>query len=151
MHDFELIENSILSALEPLRHQGVRTIEVYAGQLDGSDEFAKLIAQFPAILIGAGDLQIQPQNRTDLVSCDIDLIVADRHLRGPAAATRGDASSPGIYALLESIRGLLNDRNVIPGWSRPIWVAEGRLHVDHKQAICLFAAKYQIHRPRGRD
>ena len=37
MHEFEELEQVVLTVLEPLKAQGVKTLELYAGQAEAED------------------------------------------------------------------------------------------------------------------
>jgi galactose-1-phosphate uridylyltransferase len=61
MHELEELEQLVLTALAPLTSQGVKTLELYAGQGEAEDieELAKLTKLFPSVYVVATGLSLQ--------------------------------------------------------------------------------------------
>lgn len=146
MHEFQEIENAVLAALEPLKLEGIRTIEPYGGQLDSQNEIELMAAQmdvFPFIYCMAGGLESAQVNLADEIGSTVVLVIADRNQRGADYAVRGDSSSPGVYRILERVKQLLNRQMVITGW-KPL-VREREYPVIYKPAegLCVYMAVYR--------
>lgn len=141
MHEFEALENYVISALDPLRGEGLKTLETYAGQLD-VDDIESVTFRFPCVYVVVPKLALTETNRYDKYSMDITLIVGDRNVRGSSAAVRGDATSPGVYALLEKIREKLHRKQLASGWAPLTMVSESSLVYAPDASICLYTAEY---------
>lgn len=145
MHEFQAIEDSVIEALEPLKLEGVRTIEAYGGQLDSAEinAMADQMDLFPCVYCMAGGLESAQVNLADEIGSTVVLVIADRNQRGADYAARGDSASPGVYKLLERIKLLLNRQSVIPGW-KPL-VREREYPVIYKPAegLCVYMAVYR--------
>jgi phage gp37-like protein len=146
MHEFQAIEDAVIEALEPLKLEGVETIEPYGGQLDQQNELELMAAQmdlFPCVYCMAGGLESAQVNLADEIGSTVVLVIADRNQRGADYAARGDSASPGVYKLLERIKLLLNRQSVIPGW-KPL-VREREYPVIYKPAegLCVYMAVYR--------
>lgn len=143
MHEFEQLEDSILSALEALKAQGLRELEAYAGQIE-VDELEEITIQFPCIYVMIAGLTSKANNRSDIMGLDVSLIVGDRNLRGSGAAARGDATSPGIYNMLSAARNILHRKYFLDGWALLMLTDEKPIIYAPKQSICLYEAKYEM-------
>ena len=142
MHEFEQLENAVIAALEPLKDAGLKTLETYSGQLD-VDDIEAVTFQFPCVYVVVPDLSLIDVNRYDKYRMELTLIIGDRNVRGNAAAARGDASSPGVYALLETIRGKLHRQKIMDGWTPLALKSESSLVYAPKASICLYTAAYE--------
>ena len=143
MHKFEAIENAILSKLEPLKSEGLKTLEPYAGQLD-VEELEDLTFQFPCIYVIVQGLHVDPDNRSDQGKMETALLIGDRNIRGSGAAARGDTVSPGVYRLLSAARSKLNRQKAIAGFTALSIRYEGPVIYDPKRDICLYEARYDL-------
>lgn len=141
MHEFEQMEDAILSALAPLTSLGLRTLESYSGQLD-VEELEEVTIQFPCIYVVMTGLGLTEDNRYDRYGLEILLIVGDRNVRGSAAAARGDSASPGIYTLLEAARARIHRKKVLPGWPPVVLRSETPLVYAPQNSVCLYSATY---------
>lgn len=142
MHEFETWENAVVAALDGLKSEGLKVLEAYAGQLDVK-EMEDMVLLFPCVFILAGPLDLRDRARYLDYRVQVSLIVGDRNVRGSVAAARGDASSPGIYRLLELARGCLHNRKLLKGWSPLIVTAEAPLVYAPESNICLYTASYE--------
>lgn len=143
MHEFEQIENAIIARLDALKASGLKTLEAYSGQMEVG-ELEELTFQFPCIYVIAGGLRIEEVNRYDKYRVDVTLMVGDRNVRGGVAAARGDVSSPGVYEMLKEARGLIHNKKLLEGWTRPLVTHEGPLVYAPERSICLYTAEYGL-------
>lgn len=143
MHEFEAWENAVIAKLEtPLKAEGLKNIEAYAGQLE-VEEIEDMIVLFPCIYVLVSPLELKDRARYLDYRLHITLIVGDRNVRGSVAAAHGDASSPGIYRLLKLARENLHTIKILKGWTPPIVTGEELLVYAPKNNICLYAAAYE--------
>ena len=141
MHDFEEIEDAFIDALTPLRSQGLKTLDTYSGQIE-VDELEELTLQFPCIYVIAGPLWIDEINRYNKYEAEAVLFVGDKNVRGSRAAARGDASSLGVYDLLELARGRLHSKKILSAWAPPLVKREQVLAYMPKESVCIYTATY---------
>ena len=142
MHEFEALEDAVITALTPLLGAGLKTLEPYAGQM-GVDELEAVTVRFPCIYVVAGTLNLESRNRYDGYAMSVTLIVGDRNVRGAEAATRGDSVSVGVYSLLESARGYLHNKKILSGWSPFVLRREDQVVFAPETNICIYAAEYE--------
>ena len=142
MHEFEIWEDAILSALETLKDSGLKTLEPYAEQLN-VEELADLTIRFPAIYVVVGGLRITERNRVDRKDLAVTLLVCDRNVRGSMAATRGDVSSPGVFELLRLARECLHRKKLAAGWPHLSCTGEDVLAFWPKIGLCIYGANYK--------
>lgn len=148
MHIFEALEDAVITALEPLKEQGLRTLEAYSGQVE-TDSLEQVTLRFPCIYVIAERLMNKTKNQLDGSDVSLQLIVGDRNVRNLSAAARGDNASPGVYSLLESARGLLHRVRMVRGWT-PLFLSEERPLVYAPQSnLCLYAAIYNMRALKG--
>jgi phage gp37-like protein len=143
MHEFEQLEDTVITALEPLKAQGLRTLETYTGQVE-VDELEEITVRFPCIYVMVADLKLNVKNRSDIIEMGVRLIVGDRNLRGSGAAARGDATSPGVYDLLKAARDALHRKHLLNGWTPLILASEAPIIYAPKLSICLYEATYEM-------
>jgi phage gp37-like protein len=141
MHEFQEIEDGALAALAVLNDQGLKTLDVYAGQLNVAD-LSEMIIQFPCCFVIADDLSHSSVNRYGDYSVILTVITGDRNLRGAEALTRGDAGSPGIYKLLKLARAALKDNRVAAGWVPLEFKGDGCLVYAPDESVCLYVSRY---------
>lgn len=109
------IEDALLATLREsttlglLKHGGYcRTIESYGGQFElALDE---VIVLYPCIFVAMAEETISPLTHggdADVSPSTWIVLVADRNLRGNAAARRGDVQNPGAYQMMDDARDLL--------------------------------------------
>lgn len=145
MHELEELEQVVLSALEPLLSQGVKTLELYAGQAEAEDidELAKMTLLFPCVYIVASGLALRNKDRFDEEDIGIMLIIGDRNLRGMEHARRGSATSPGVYEILELSETLLHRQKIHPSGTMRLKNA-APLYLAPKKGLCFYAARYEF-------
>jgi phage gp37-like protein len=143
MHEFESIENAALTALAPLRESGLRNLDVLAGQMD-DETLEKVSLLFPFVYVKAANLKSKTENTADRIDVDLVVFVGDRNLRGGAAATKGDAHSPGVYSLLELAKKRLHRVRILPGWTPPLRQGEEEVYYDPKNKFCVYQAWYTL-------
>ncbi|MEW6265308.1 MAG: phage protein Gp37 [Thermodesulfobacteriota bacterium] len=142
MHELEALEDAILTALSGLT--GVRTLEAYAGQIDDADDLARLTARFPCVYVLADGLASEVNNRVDMLALSVSLLVGDKHARGASGASRGDAHSPGIYAILEEIKTKLHRQSVtVNGRAVPLARKSEEALAVSATGISLYLARYE--------
>ena len=146
MHEFEELEQAAITALEPLKANGLKTLEVYSGQAEADDveDLARMTANFPCIYVVATGLVLAAKNRFDEEDVGLMLICGDKNLRGMDAARRGDSQSPGVYDLLSGSRDLLHRKVIAPGWSAVHLEKTTPLFLAPKKGICIYAAHYRF-------
>lgn len=142
MHEFEQLEDAVIAALKPLTEIGLKTLETYSGQLD-VDDIETVTFQFPCVYVVVPGLSLIDANRYDKYRMELTLIIGDRNVRGSAAAARGDASSPGVYSLLEAVRNKLHKQKILKTWTPLILRSEDSLVYAPEANICLYAATYE--------
>lgn len=145
MHEFELIETSVLAALAPLKNQGVKTLEILAGQLDAKD-LQKITRNFPFVYVKAGNLDSETKNRLENVEVPVVLLVGDKNTRGGNTPTMGDNLSPGVYEILTAIKTLLHRQVVVKGWEWLLRTREEEVAYDPDKNVCIYAAWYRAGR-----
>lgn len=142
MHEFEIWEDAILAALETLKDSGLITLEPYADQFN-VQVIEELTVRFPAIYVAVGSLKIKERNRYDDKRIAVTLIVGDRNVRGSRAATRGDASSPGVFNLLALSREKLHRHKLVADWPYLTCTAEDPLIFQPSSGLCIYGATYE--------
>lgn len=145
MHELEELEQVVLTTLEPLKSQGVKTLELYAGQAEAEDidELAKMTALFPCVYVVASGLILKNKDRYDEEAIGVMLIVGDRNLRGTEYARKGSATSPGVYEILEKSETLLHRKKIHPSGSMRLKSA-APLYLAPKKGLCFYVAKYEF-------
>lgn len=85
-----------------------RTVESYAGQLElAMDE---ILVLYPCVFVAMAEEILSPLTHGGDAAVEPStwiVLVADRNLRGNAAARRGDAQNPGAYKMMDDARDLL--------------------------------------------
>lgn len=145
MHEFEDLEQVVLGVLEPLKSQGIRTLELYAGQAEAEDieELAKMTFLFPCIYVVATGLLLTHKDRYDEEDIGIMLLIGDRNLRGTEAARLGDSTSMGVYGILEGTEALLH-RKKIHSSGVMLLRSASPLYLAPKKGLCFYAARYEF-------
>ena len=142
-HEFQILEDAVIGALGPLKAGlGVKTIEPIQ-DLSTVDDMNALVKRTPAIFVAADELVSQVHNRDDLVSLSVNILVCDRGVRYETASRGIPGVGPGVYAMLEAIKGALHEKRLIAGWRPLSRVAEGALDVDPAKGMAIFAARYE--------
>lgn len=144
MHEFEQLEDAALAALAPLEAGiGVRTIEAYAGQLE-TEKVSMITTRFPCYYVIADGLGNSRSNNMDDSRLALMLLVGDKNYRSNAAAARGNATRPGVYAMLEAARGVLHRKKILTAWAPACLVSEEPQVYDPKNGLCLYTAVYEL-------
>lgn len=147
MHEFQLIEDAVLTALSPLKGKGVKTLEPYSGQLEaGPEDLMAITRVFPCVYVAAGGLSSVTENRTDTIDTSVVMVVGDRNPRGPSSASRGDGASPGVYAILENIREVLHGQRIVSGFLSLSRQREYPVFFKPADGVCLYLAVYGTRR-----
>jgi phage gp37-like protein len=143
MHEFEELEQAVLSALGPLADAGVKTLELYAGQAEADDieELARMTRLFPCVYVMATGLTLAHKDRYDEEEIGVMLVVGDRNLRGTEAARHGSGSSMGVYDLLERSEALLHKKPIHSAGTLRLRSASP-LYLAPKRGLCFYAARY---------
>lgn len=139
------IEDAILVALEPLRqsHQ-VRLLAPYGGELE-PDQVRRVLAQTPALLLAYDGAEVVEHGSRSMQSMQWAVIVAERHAADLVAARRGDASTPGVYALLDAVVDILEGRQLLPGLLPATALGDRALMLGG--GIAAYVAGFQIVQP----
>jgi phage gp37-like protein len=141
MHEFEQAEDAVIAKLLDLKSLGLRVLKPYSGQLDVKT-LNEITLQFPFIYVAAPSLQTDSVNRYDDYKLEVLLIVGDKNVRSATAPTRGDSTSPGVYALLEWARTRLLRKVVLTGWTPLALHTEQPLIYAPQDGICIYTAVY---------
>lgn len=145
MHEFETIEDGVLAALAGLKTSGmVRTLEPYAGELNEASLMTMTVL-FPCIYVLCQGMDIAWSGNVSEQTVAVSLMVGTRNLRGPTAASRGDAS-PGAYDILEAARAILHRKVIIAGWSVMRATREVVMGYIPEVGICVCEATYEVRR-----
>lgn len=145
MHELEDLEQVVLTALSPLTSQGVKTLELYAGQAEAGDieELAKLTRLFPCVYVIATGLALVTKDRYDEEEIGVLLIIGDRNVRGTEAAKRGDSTTVGVYEILELSEQLLHRKKIHPAGVMLLRSA-APLYLAPKKGLCFYEAQYEF-------
>jgi len=145
MHEFEELEQIVLDTLEPLKAQGVKTLDLYAGQAEADDieELARMTLLFPCVYVVATGLALTRKDRYDEEDIGIMLLVGARNLRGTDAARLGDSTSLGVYDILEGTEVLLHRQKIHPSGALFLRSA-APLYLAPKKGLCFYAARYEF-------
>lgn len=145
MHEFEELETWVLAALSPLTSDGLKTLELYTGQVDvkSLEELVKMTARFPCVYVLATGLTLNDKDRYDEESVGVMLIAGDRILRKAESARLGDSQNMGVYTLLERTEALLHRKKVYSAGTLKLEKA-GPLFLSPKKGVCLYAAYYRL-------
>jgi len=145
MHEFEDLEQIVLDTLEPLKDQGLKTLDLYAGQAEADDikELARLTKLFPCVYVVATGLALTWKDRYDEEDIGIMLLIGDRNLRGTEAARLGDSTSMGVYEILEATEALLHRKKIHPSGAMFLRSA-APLYLAPKKGLCFYAARYEF-------
>lgn len=141
MHPFEQGEDAIITALAPLKNEGVKDIEPYVGQFD-VEKLEELLPRFPGIFVAGGEVQVPEADNTGRIKLGFTLLVGDQNRRGMKESVRGDASRPGVYRMLSRCQDLLHRKHVVNGWRSFRLVSERALIYLPKKKVCIFNAFY---------
>ena len=139
--DIAAIEDGFLAALEPLRAEGVRTLDSYAGS--NIESIEDIVRLFPAILVVWGGLRVTPLNETDTDVDIVNVLVCDRNLRGEGSARRGDAVSRGVYYWLGRCRALLNRKLPVAGYA-PARITGSSPLIWENGRVIIYEQTYEI-------
>lgn len=149
LHEFEMVENVVMAALEPLKAEmGLKTLDHYQALGDASDMIS-MTKRFPAVYVTGSELVIENRNRRDEMGLSALIHVCDRNVRGVGAAERGGGGSPGCYELLKAIRNRLHwVKGVMPkGWLPLYCLGEEAVTIDLKNGAAVYAAVYTTRTP----
>jgi len=142
MHEFEQLEDEVLTKLEVLKASGLKTLEAYSGQIEAAD-LEEITMRFPCLYVMASGLNNKRTNKLDRCKMELTVMVGDRNVRGSSSAARGDISSPGVYGLLESAREALHRQTIIDGWTPLFLLREDPVVYMPKNGVCFYAAVYE--------
>jgi len=107
------IEDALLATLAPLKTApGVRQLGPYNGDLD-PERFTAAIQQWPAVLCFYTGSTFEDHGQRRAETMEWMLFCCARHEADQAQARRGGATTPGTYALLTAVAGLLEGKRVI--------------------------------------
>jgi len=147
MHEFQQLENAAITALESMTSVDIRTIEAYAGQLEVGD-LTRITARFPCIYVIADGMRVIRKNSIDECTMSLMLLIGDKNYRSNAASARGDATSSGIYDILEAVRGVLHRKKMLTGWSPAYLIKEDPEIYEPRKGLCLYNATYELQAQR---
>ena len=147
MHEFEELEQVVLDVLEPLKSEGVKTLELYAGQVNvsaqGMKDLAKITIKFPCVYVLATGLALNNKDRYDEENIGIMVIVGDRNLRRAEAARLGDSTSVGVYKILDLTEKRLHRQKIHSAGTMLLRTA-APLYLAPKKGLCFYAARYEF-------
>lgn len=150
MHELEEIEQVVLTTLAPLTAQGVKTLELYAGQAEAEDieELAKLTKLFPCVYVVATGLSLRNKDRYDEEDIGLMLIIGDKHLRGTELAKRGSSTNIGVYEILELSEALLHRKKIHSAGTMRLKTA-APMYLAPKKGLCFYSARYEFQTIKG--
>jgi hypothetical protein len=134
------LEDGILAVLKPLQAaKTIKTLRSYQGDLEKKDEQENLIETIkgitPAVLAIFAGSKGEDVNRQIRETMFFGLIVIEESLRGVEFARRGSTTNQGVYAIIDSVRGIL-DNNMLGLDILPLeWQATDPLHFDTSIAV----------------
>jgi hypothetical protein len=136
---FKTIEDAIITRLASL---GVRTCEVYAGQMNVKN-ISDLTFNFPCIYLLPRGMDFETGNQMNIGKYQISLIIGDLNLRGSKTAVDGDLNSAGIYSLMQGIFNLLHDWLPVNGLMTPLKLNKIDV-VDYSPElnVCIYAMDF---------
>lgn len=106
MMDFEQIEDKIITEIKNTL-SGVKTVETYAGQLDG--EIEKMPIIYPAVFVAYGGSKLDwIDNQNFNETCTFTIFAAAKNLKGNEAARK----SEGCYKMIKDILTTLTNKNL---------------------------------------
>ena len=141
MHEFEQIENAVLTALTPMLADGLKTLEFYAGQFDIND-MERITLRYPCIYISSNEIEVESQNRNDIILSGFTLFIGDKNTRS------ADDTKGGIHALLERSRTLIHRQKILTGWAPAMLKREAAVVYYPTKRMCIYAAEYKIKKMR---
>ena len=150
MHELEELEQLVLTALAPLTAQGVKTLELYAGQAEAEDieELAKLTKLFPCVYVVATGLSLRNKDRYDEEDVGVLLIIGDKNLRGTALAKKGSSTNAGVYDILALSESLLHRKKIHPSGIMRLKNA-APMYLAPKKGLCFYSARYEFQTIKG--
>ena len=151
MYVLEELEQVVLSILDPLTDEGVKTLELYDGQAEADDvkELAKINVLFPCLWVIATSLSNITKNTNDDQKIGVLLIIGDKNLRGVDLAKTGSDTNIGVYKILKLSQNLLHRKNIrasgdvtISGTMRLKKVAP--MFLAPKRGLCFYSSMYEF-------
>lgn len=145
MHEFEEIEQAVITALASITDQGVHTLAMYTGQVEPYDVEAlvKSVHLFPCVFVLASGAALTFKDRYDEEVIGVTLFCGARNLRGADAARRGDDSSIGVYDVLEMTEALLHRQKIHTAGALRLRMTEP-LYMYPQHGMCVYAAHYEF-------
>ncbi|GAB6035443.1 hypothetical protein JCM15519_38750 [Fundidesulfovibrio butyratiphilus] len=108
------VEDAILAALSPLKAAlGVRLVAPYGGELE-PDQIAQAMATFPALLVIYAGSTTESHGSRSEASMTWTIVIGDKYQGDLVKARRGDATTPGVYRLLDAVRQALEGKQLLP-------------------------------------
>jgi len=107
MDEIKAIEDAALNAAAALKAEGVKTVELYTGQLTESD-IEDITYRFPCVYLVAEGVEFEQENAVRRGTTGLTVFAGDRNVRGDSLAKRGDSESPGVYYMLKRLKETLH-------------------------------------------
>lgn len=147
MHYFEQLENAALKMLaEPLKNMGVRSVDIYAGQLNDAAKLKSIVNRLPCVWVLSGDINTETVNQTQEPDLELVVLTAAQSARGSNTAAKG-AKRPGAYDILEVVRQTLNGKYALPretGFSPLECFFEGRIFSAPEEGLVIFSTNFNL-------
>jgi len=115
VHEFETIENAILTRLNPLLSQGLSALAAHSGPMD-AEVLAQKTTAWPCAYVAVSAINAEVRNQVDMADMALSMIFGQRNLWGNGYAMRGDNTLAGLYDLIEGARDLLHRWPPMAGW-----------------------------------
>ncbi len=141
MDVFSTVETAVVAAINPLLVAGtIRQLEALpTAAMDVGELVPMIIRILPGVFITMSNLDNDHENEFDLISCDIDIIIAAKNLRSKADM------QAGVFDISQDVFGLIHDTlHVGAGWSKAILQSASLVAWSQVEGIALFGQKYSI-------
>jgi len=133
---YEALEDALLTALEPLKTEGLKTLKSYGGEFS-PDSFGQCPIAYPALMVCIPELTNETQGNLDRQALEVVVYVADRNLRGEGAARHG------AYRGMEQARARLH-RLPVAGAGRLALQRESLVGYSAQLGLCVMQATYRL-------
>lgn len=139
MIDYAEIEDGIKTLLTPLiQTHGVRTLDIYSGEMNSIPELIECSIIYPAILINVRGFTNAIAGTNIERAYNLRIIFADTHARGDQKA-RGGAQN-----LASGARVLLASKYIPGGNAAILLVSEQEEFYSRLEKLCVWSGTYNI-------
>jgi hypothetical protein len=136
--DYAQLETAVLLLLEPLRNDGVKTLQGYGGEFS-EDSFGQFPLNYPAGLVSVPGLRNEVAGGVDRETIDVVFAAAAKDLRGD------DKARHGVYQVMTAARELLH-RKMVPGFGVLLLESESLTGYSKALGLCVMQGNYKLRR-----